>query len=191
MRIPSLSRRLLGALRHFDRRKDGTAAIEFSLVAIPFFGLSFALLETMLVFYASTTMENGINQTARLIRTGQVQAANMTETEFRDAFCLEMTAVVDCAENLIVDVRSFDDFGGVVPEDPLDSSGDFVLVPKFEPGSAGDVVLVRVFYQWDVLTPIVGKTLTNMSGDKRLITSAAVFRNEPFAGILPGGSPAS
>jgi Flp pilus assembly protein TadG len=56
--------------RRFVRQQDGSVAVEFSLVAIPFLGLTFAILETALVFFAGQTLETAVTDSARLIMTG-------------------------------------------------------------------------------------------------------------------------
>ena len=43
--------------RRFVHRQDGAAAIEFALVAAPFLALTFAILETAMVFFAGQTLE--------------------------------------------------------------------------------------------------------------------------------------
>lgn len=40
------------ATSRFVRQQDGAAAVEFALVALPFLALTFAILETALVFFA-------------------------------------------------------------------------------------------------------------------------------------------
>ena len=50
----------------------------------------------------------------------------------------------------------------------------------FDPGDAGDIVLVRVFYRWQLLTPGFTAALANMDNNQYLVTAATVFRNEPF-----------
>ena len=59
--------------------------MEFSFVALPFFLLLYAIIDVSLIFFASTTLENGLIAAARQIRTGEAQAANMTTAQFRDA----------------------------------------------------------------------------------------------------------
>jgi len=44
--------RIAAVLRRFGRRQDGTAAIEFAMVAAPFLGMIFAIMETAMVFFA-------------------------------------------------------------------------------------------------------------------------------------------
>ena len=47
-------------MRRFTRKEDGATAIEFGMVAAPFFALLFAILETVFVFYAGQTLENAV-----------------------------------------------------------------------------------------------------------------------------------
>ena len=42
-------------------------------------------------------------------------------------------------------------------------------------------MVVRLFYQWPVYVSLLGFTLPNMAGDKRLLVATAAFRNEPYA----------
>jgi hypothetical protein len=42
--------------------------------------------------------------------------------------------------------------------------------------------VVRLFYQWPVYLSLLGFTLSNMSGGKRLLVATAAFRNEPYGG---------
>jgi Flp pilus assembly protein TadG len=53
-------------VRRFVRQQDGSAAVEFGMVALPFLGLTFAILETALVFFAGQTLETAVTDSARL-----------------------------------------------------------------------------------------------------------------------------
>src|SRR6185503_13859041 len=46
----------------FARRQDGAAAVEFGFVALPFFALLFAILETALVFFAGQSLEAAVSE---------------------------------------------------------------------------------------------------------------------------------
>ena len=50
----------------------------------------------------------------------------------------------------------------------------------FDPGGSNDIVVVRAFYEWDLMTPLLSAPLANLSGNRRLLQSTVVFRNEPF-----------
>ncbi len=65
----------------FRRDEKGVTAVEFGLLSLPFFAIIGAILETSLIFMASQILDSAVNDSARLIRTGQAQAANFTSTE--------------------------------------------------------------------------------------------------------------
>ena len=62
----------------------------------------------------------------------------------------------------------------------IDGGGNFDPSMNYNPGGAGQVVVVRLFYQWPVYVSLVGFNLSNMSGGKRLLVATAAFRNEPY-----------
>ncbi len=171
-------------LSRFKRAESGTTAMEFSFVALPFFLLLYAIIDVSLIFFASTTLENGIIGAARQIRTGEAQAANMTSEQFRTLVCDQVSMLLSCDARLGLDVRKFDGFGGVALPAALDENGNLGGNLIFDPGTAGDVVVVRAFYTWPMLTPTVGTQFANMSGGHRLLEASIAFRNEPFNGPI-------
>jgi len=166
--------------KRFLRSRKGVTAIEFALVAMPFFMFLFGILETVLVFFANAVLENGLEIVARKIRTGEVQQQNMTEQQFKQLLCNEISALLDCDAHLAIDIRPSGTFAGAQFDDPLDGSGNLRTDFTFDPGHAGDVILARAFYRWDVMTPLIGQFLSNMSAGDRLLVSSVAFRNEPF-----------
>ncbi len=162
------------------RKSDGAAAVEFAIIAAPFFALLFAIFETTIVFFSGQALETGVANAARMIRTGQVQAQGLTEQQFRDLVCANQPTMANCSSRLRVDVRTFPNFGAVNLPPPLDAEGNLANNFVYQPGAASDVVIVRVFYDWDLLIPDPITGLSNMNGSKRLIAAGAAFRNEPF-----------
>jgi len=161
-----------------DRR--GSVVVEFSIIAIPLFMLLFGILETGLMFFGSSMLEKATADGARLIRTGQVQAQNMTAIQFHDYICTQVSPLLSCGSNLQVDVESFSNFNSMAIGNPIQGG---VLDPnlnKFSVGASGDIVLVRAFYTWDIITPLLKPFFANLSNGQRLLTSTATFRNEPF-----------
>ena len=64
--------------RRFAWHQRGAAAVEFSLIAVPFLALTFAIIETALVFFAGQTLETAVADAGRLIMTGQAQTAGFS-----------------------------------------------------------------------------------------------------------------
>lgn len=168
-----------GFLHRFRRDTSGTTAIEFGIVATPFFALMIALIEVSLVFFANFTLENAVDKAARLIRTGQAQEQGFSEAQFKQSICDGVSGVYDCIGGLKLDVTKFSDFAGVSLPDPLDADGELRNDFGFDPGTAGDVIIVRAFYEWSLIANFPGG-LGNMPSGGRLLTATAAFRNEPF-----------
>ena len=166
--------------RRLRRDQKGATAVEFAMIAAPFFFLLFAMIEIAAVFFTGTVLENAVLEAARQIRTGQAQSGGMSQAGFRQEVCDRIGVVGDC-DRLEIDVQVFEDFTDVDQSSPIDGGGQMDTSGfGWDPGDAGDIVLVRVFYRWTLMTPNFGGALSNMEGNQRLITAATVFRNEPF-----------
>ena len=168
-------------VRRFVRQQDGAAAVEFGLVAVPFLGLTFAILETALVFFAGQTLETAVADSARLIMTGQAQTQGFSQSQFKDAVCTKVYALFDCQNGVYVDVKKYSSFAAVDNSKPIDANGNMINNFGYDPGGPSCIVVVRLLYQWPVYSSLMGLALNDMAGKKRLLVATSAFRNEPFA----------
>lgn len=166
--------------RRFLHQQDGTAAVEFAFVALPFLALCFAILQTALVFFASQVLETAASDSARLILTGQVQNGSLTQAQFKQEVCKRVYALFDCEGGIQMDVRVHSAFSPIDLSKPIDADGKLTLTPVYQPGGPGDIVVVRLFYQWPIYTSLLGSSLTDLGNNKRLLIATAAFRNEPY-----------
>jgi Flp pilus assembly protein TadG len=171
----------VGAVRRLVRQQDGSAAVEFALVAAPFLALVFAIMETAVVFFAGQALETAVADSSRLIMTGQAQTQGLNASGFKNAVCAKIYGLFDCANGVYVDVKTFSSFSNVAMPSPIDGQGNFQNNFGYQPGGPGDIVVVRLFYQYPVYVSLLGFNLTNMNGGKRLLAATAAFRNEPYA----------
>lgn len=165
------------ALRRFRRDRDGSVAVQFAMIAIPFFMMMFAVIETAMVFFATQVLETATQDSARLIMTGQAQIGSMSATQFKNDVCNRLTSMFTCA-GVDVDVKSYSSFGSISLNNPI-SGGNYVNTTTYNPGSAGQIVVVRTFYQWPLFVTGLGYNIADVSGNKRLLVATAAFRNEP------------
>src|ERR1700736_3444474 len=168
-----------GAAGRLIRRQDGGAMVEFGLIAAPFLALLFAIMETAIVFFAGQTLETAVADSSRLIMTGQAQGQSFDATAFKNAVCARIYGLFDCQNGIYVDVRTFTSFAGVTMPSPIDAQGNFQNNFSYQPGGPGDIVVVRLFYQYPVYVSLLGFNLSNISGGKRLLAATAAFRNHP------------
>jgi Flp pilus assembly protein TadG len=173
----TLKRRFSGLMR----QQDGATAIEFGLIAAPFLAMTFAILETALVFFAGQVLETAGSDSARLIMTGQAQNQGYSQAQFKDAVCAKIYGLFDCTGGLTIDVKTYTSFANINSQKPIDANGNLQTSNfDYQPGKAGDIVVVRLMYQWPVHVSLLGLNLSDLSGSKRLLMSTIAFRNEPF-----------
>jgi Flp pilus assembly protein TadG len=154
--------------------------VEFALVAAPFITLLVGLLEISMIFIAMTTMEHGVSEAARRIRTGELQESGASAATFKQLICDNTFGLLNCNDRLKVDVRVFDNFGNTKAGSPIKDGAVDDSKLQFDAGSGSDIVLARVFYEWEIVTPLISKPLANLDGNKRLLQASVAFRNEPF-----------
>lgn len=185
MTVKRLATRLVAfleksAARRFVRHQDGAAAVEFGMIAAPFLALVFAIMETAMVFFAGQTLETAASDSARLIMTGQAQTQGFDQAKFKEAVCSKVHGVFDCASGISIDVKTYSSFSSVDLSSPVDSNGNLKTNFTYQPGGPGEIVVVRLMYQWPVYVSLLGLNLADMAGSKRLIVATSAFRNEPY-----------
>jgi Flp pilus assembly protein TadG len=171
-------------------RADGqkaSAALEFALIAPVFFLLLLGIIENGVIFFAGSTLQYATDNAARYIRTGQAQAASTTQAQLRTRICNDIAPLLSCNSNLQVDVEAYTGYSTASFAAATDASGNLkTTLNNYQPGTACNVVLVRSFYTWNIITPVLSQFLTNMSTGKHLISATAAFRNEPFVSSVSG-----
>lgn len=181
---------LKNKIARFKKDKEGATAIEFALLALPFFALLFAILELAIIFFISSTLNFAVSEAGRQIRTGNYQ--NCGKDSFKRLVCNNMLTVGDCQNRLRIDVLSGANFGSIAlptPPEPDPNPGPNGVIPPIEDGlyqglvetSADIPVIVRGLYYYNLILPKELTRLGNLgSQDIHLINSTTAFQNEPF-----------
>jgi Flp pilus assembly protein TadG len=179
LKLPSVRR----AVSDFVAARSGATAVEFAIISLPFLGLLFSIMELGLIFMASTSIDSATVAAARQIRTGQLQqGANNNAAGFKNLVCGGMSwiSTADCAANMSVDVRTFSSFSAINVTPPIAGAAIDPTQLTFDAGSSCSIVLVRVFYPWTLITPVMEPGLPNLGPNQRLLATSVVFRNENY-----------
>lgn len=167
----------------FRRSQRGSAAVEFAMVAIPFFAMLFAIFEFSLMFFAGQVLETMTQDTARLLFTNQAQTQGFDAKAFKNQLCAEPGAVLfNCQGGVLLDVQVFPQFSAIPPSalaDPIDANGNLKQNFSYSNPAPGSTVVVRAYYQWPLMVNIAGYSLANLAGGQRLLSAIAAFRVEP------------
>jgi Flp pilus assembly protein TadG len=153
------------------------------MVGTPFLALLFGIIGVGLFFFTTFTLENAVEQAARLLRTGQAQESGFTEAQFKQKVCEHVPSQVDCEGKVRVNVLSYPDSTNITDESlPTCLNGDNTLsgATQYTPGGPSQVVVVWVCYEWELSSKIPFINLGNMAGGSRLIQATSVFRSEPY-----------
>jgi len=169
------------SLRRFVHGCDASSMMEFGLLAAPFVAMAFAIIETGLVFLAGQSLETAAATAGRLILTGQAQMQGWTAAQFKQQVCNAITGIFNCQNGIYIDVETYSSFAAVNLGMPI-SNGNFEASDMgYNPGGPGDIVVVRLYYQYPVYVNLLGFSLSNLNGGYDLLAATAVFKNEPYA----------
>lgn len=208
----SWARRLLSpAIRRgagLARDEKGAVAIEFAILAPIFFALVFAIIETSMSFFAQQVLESALQDSTRLIRTGQSQSGKVAwdTTQFRKEICGRSFGFFACSaanpvtDRLWVKVKTLTTFGSAPAEitSPVDSAKctmtsadpakdcEWKAAESYDDGIGSSVIIAQAYYKWPTIINLPWFNFANQAGNNRLLSAVRVFKNEPFGG---GGAP--
>jgi Flp pilus assembly protein TadG len=171
--------------RRMIKSEDGAAAVEFALVAFPFFMVMGCICETGIMLFSEYSIQSGVQEAARQIKTGQAQNAGMSASEFKAKICDIAGIVISCQAHLNVYVRpaaNFSTLATVMPSyQNVGAKPDGTPNPvSYSCGGPSQAAAVIATYDWEFTMPFM-KFLGNFDGGKkRRLYGLAIFQNEPF-----------
>jgi Flp pilus assembly protein TadG len=171
--------------RRFAKSESGAAAVEFSLVAFPFFMLMGCICETGIMLFSEYAIQAGVQDAAREIRTGQAQNAGLSAAGFKSKICDLAGIVINCGSALTVYVKPANTFTALETSMPsylnVGSKPDGSPNPtSYNCGGPSQAAAVIATYDWKFTMPFM-KFLGNVNGGKsRRLYGIAIFQNEPF-----------
>lgn len=159
--------------RNFRKDERGAAALEFSLVMIPFFGLIFAVFEIGYAAFMASALENAAGQASRMIRTGREDAPT-TAGEFKNVICQRMAMpIAKCEARMTINVQTFASFDAISSWEPPE--GD-----SYVQGGSREIQMVRATYRQPLMTPLFALYPRDVASNTIDLASTFAFRNEPF-----------
>lgn len=169
--------------RRYNTDQSGVTAIEFGIVGIPFLLLVLGTMEMGLAFFVNRIVDNAVLESARMIRTGQAEKGNFSPAAFKADICSNLPDVLCDLDKFAVDVRSYSSFAGLDDlknHSMLDEDGNLNISFEYNDGDASSIVVVRVIYRWPMFSALMQFDAGDTGSAERLLSSTAVFRNEPF-----------
>jgi Flp pilus assembly protein TadG len=173
-----LRRRLL----KLGKDERAATAVEFALLITPLVTLILASLQLSLIFYAGQALQSVAITAARQLMTGQAQQASDTQAQYHQVVCNSAPILFTCS-GLMVDVQSASNYSQINTT-PItlnyDIHGNVTNTWSYSPGSPGDVVILRVMYNWPVVAGPLMVGMPNQPNGDHLLVGVSVFKNEPY-----------
>lgn len=166
-------------LRRFLKDRKGAAAIEFALLAIPFFAMTFAIIEGSFMYFVDAGLDGALHRTARKVRVGSASANNWTLNTFKTAVCDELGYSFGCSANLLVRATVITDMSSVSKVSGI-SGGTLSVTEDFNIGGAGDYVLIQAFLPWTPIAQLYSYSSERLKDGSYVLGAAELFKNEPF-----------
>ncbi|KRB40513.1 MAG: TadE/TadG family type IV pilus assembly protein [Pseudomonadota bacterium] len=184
--MPRLVATTIAFIRQFARASRGATAVEFALISIPLMLLMFGILELGLILLVTATLDTATDFAARNVRTGEFQEnTGGTKDDFAKLVCRNMSWLKDdCIGSMIVESETFSTFANAGSAPPANPQSPNPTTNCWSVGNPEDIVLVRTYFKWPIFTPLMQPFLANDGAHSRLLSSARIFRNEPFNATL-------
>lgn len=178
--------RLAAISRKFSNSDAGATAVEFAMVIGPFFLILGVIIETGLMMFTEYALQSAVQDTGRLIRTGQAQNSGYSVATFKNTICNTAGVLIDCQNKVTVYVNhsasTFAQLNATVPSflsiGPSVSNQPYPVT--FSCGSPLQPVAVVATYDW--YFSMVGMSYLGniMSNSARRLMGFAIFLNEPY-----------
>ncbi|RKQ72075.1 TadE-like protein [Litorimonas taeanensis] len=182
--------RLYRRARRIRSSDDGSAAIEFAILAIPFLMLIFGIVELAIILFINSSMSYAVSEAGRQIRVGNFQACGGNSAEkFKELVCENMSSLGNCKGNVRVDVLTGSNFARIIlPEAPDIDADEDAPNGSVDNTLGGNPVVARATYYYKLAMPAALTRLETREGSGiRMLYSSTAFRNEPFS--TPGDCP--
>ena len=147
-----------------------------SFIALPFFAITMGTMEVAMVHLMRSSVSNAVDGAARPIYTGAAGCATVDTVKTEICSRIAMKSEQNCKDNIKVILEELSDFDG----GRTDAGTDFdSITDAVDPGESESVMLLRTYFRWQVMFPLLADTLGGQQGHI-LLSASTAFKNEPF-----------
>ena len=166
-------------LRSLKKDKEGSAAIEFAILALPFFVVIFAIAEIAVMYFVDSGLDAALHRTTRQVRVGVAKSGAWDATKFKTVLCGELSFSFNCSSKLKVRATVVTNMASI-PKTSGQASGSLNVTEDFDLGDSGSYVLIQAFLPWSPTFKLYPVASDRLSDGSYLLSSAELIKNEPF-----------
>lgn len=172
------------ALIRLLRDRQGTAALEFAIIAPIFFALLFSFYDMGLMMLRQVLLQSAVEKSVRTLRVdlARLQPNEPSREIDRDVFkkevCDRAMILRNCVDTITIEMTSLGRYAATppAPGSPCKASSSSTM----QVGARNDIVLLRVCAVANPIIPMMGlgsAFVEDADGDVRIITTTA-YLNE-------------
>ncbi len=185
--------------RRLLRNEGGATAVEFAFIGIGFIYFMAGTIEFSMAMTVGNSLEAATNLSSGRGKTGYIDAgAEAQEATIRDEIERRVGPMIDM-NKLVITNEVYNDFTSLNSPDILEDKnddgdtadpGEWTDIDRdgFRDGcegvgGSGSIVLYRIVYPWEIMTPMIGGTIGD--GGVVHLMAYSVVKNEPDCGPWP------
>lgn len=163
----------------------GVTAIEFAVLALPFFALICAIMQSALIVLAQQSLDRALERAARSLRTGTFQEladGSDPAQRLQRTMCGDVPVLFRCA-SVREDVTRGASFSPAMLNEPFDRERRMWadgFGTRFECPEGDDIVALRAAVPIPYLFKFPDRVAQRMADDTLLLVSTSVFRAEAY-----------
>jgi len=163
--------------RTASRRRAGSVAVEFALIAVAFLGLLMFTLELGFRLYTQIALDYATARAARLLEVNSTQQLSASGATGFQTFCPLLAPLLNCAGALIGLRAVGTDYLTDSRATPTTLSGTLTQ-PAYSAGQSGSLMLLQVTYIGPALTwPFSAGQTATYNG----VAGSAIVSSVPYA----------
>jgi len=129
----------------FQRNRDGSVAIEFAMVVVPFLGLLAAIFQTGLFYFQAAQLQTATELASRAVLTHSTASSMTYQTFISTYVCPNLSSMFTCSK-LSVDISSPTNWSGADTNNDFYGSAANALTNTITMPATGQIAIVRVAY---------------------------------------------
>ncbi|WND02654.1 pilus assembly protein [Temperatibacter marinus] len=180
--------------RHYRKNREGGMTVELAIILPTFLMMVVGIMETGMLFFTSSSLENAVLHTSRFGILGNDGDDGTTREDQILSIIEEQTFGRVNMGDLKLDTLVYNNFSDINTEEPYDDANDDGEYTDGESysdvngngqwdadmgiqglGGAGDIVLYKITYTYKSLTGFMDPIFENID-----MTATVAVRNEPF-----------
>lgn len=184
---------ILRKIKRYIRDKKASMTVELAIILPVFLFTVIGILETGMLFFTSSSLENAVLHSSRFGILGKENATQTRQEIILDIIEQQTFGRVDM-KNVTLTTLVYENFSDINKEEPYeDSNGDGMYTTgetysdlnnngqwdedlgQFGLGEAGDIVLYKINYSYSSLTGFMDPLFENLT-----LSAAVAVRNEPY-----------